>query len=181
VGARGYRDAGVRLGVLVSGSVPFVRARCVVRTRAVAFAPATRLRSFVGRPRANNRAFVVPTPYTGGTMQAQPTAGPAASLFLGSAEKNIAFTVDLSPWMQTGESVSSCSVSVQALYEGTATDVTSTLLIGTPSVASNVVTVTLGNANAVPNTTYLVTIKGTTNATPQRVVQTQLPPIPCPA
>jgi len=122
-------------------------------------------------------------------MQAQPITATTFPAFLGSRERNIAFSLDFSSWMGTGETVTSATAQVLASpTNGPPFYVTDVTLLVVPSATTspqalatpllNVAIVALG-PGGVPNTTYTVTIVATTSG--GRLVESQLPPITCPA
>jgi hypothetical protein len=122
---------------------------------------------------------------SGGTaMPAAPVTATSQPYVLRPTEKNVGFSLDFTKWMDTaaGEVIASATVKVMATSIATGNvpkDVTSTILIGAPTISSNVVTVLLGNANAVPGTQYAVYISAVTSSTTPRTIEDVIMPIVC--
>jgi hypothetical protein len=136
---------------------------------------------FQARPRAfwfvPSTTYVFDVPPGAGMTAIQTDQG---DVVIRTLEKNIGFRLNLGNWLDAGETVSTASATVSAVLQSDPTvDMSANAAAMLQSVVINnpVVTVRLGNQNAVLNAVYTVTISITTSM--GRVYQESLPPITC--
>jgi hypothetical protein len=154
--------------------IPAIRAFYQVASRAFSFITSLRPFSFAAPPRA--LAFLA----TGTGMTAIATT--QGVVVIRTQEKNIGYQLNFSGWLQGAETISTASATVKAvLLSAPTTDLTANAaaMVQSTSISGSVVTVSLGNANAILDAVYTVAIAVTTSA--GRVYQESLPAISCDA
>jgi hypothetical protein len=154
--------------------VPAIRAFYQVASRAFSFITSLRPFSFAAPPRAF--AFLA----TGTGMTAIATT--QGVVVIRTQEKNIGYQLNFSGWLQGGETISTASAIAKAvLLSAPTTDLSANAaaMVQSTTISGSVVTVSLGNANAVLDAVYTVTVAITTSA--GRVYQESFPAISCDA
>ena len=159
----GYvRPVGATVQTATSASykkvLAMVRALYQVAARVFSFTAAPRVTSFTVAPR--NLSFTA----TGTSMPATPDTN--GKNFIASTEKNVPFRCDFTTWLQESETISTATIAMSGVMTsnpGQDISTNAAALLQGSSVSSPVVTVILGNANAMIGAAYTARIDVTTN------------------